>query len=92
MIIIAIMVFLGLVLTFLAWKKRKENGYKEIDYRTFFIIGIVLLPVGIIFMIIFSRSAISFLPGLPMFILGLVYFIIGMVNRDKWKNTSGDNK
>jgi Gpi18-like mannosyltransferase len=90
-LLVAIMVVIGIVLTVVAWKKRKERGYKEVDFRAFFIMGIAFLPVGVVFMIVFSQTDISFLPGLPMFLLGLIYLIIGLANRDKWKKSVGDD-
>ena len=45
---------------------------RETNYRTIFIMGIVLLPVGLVFdFTIFT-------------ILGPVYILWGLVNRDKW--------
>jgi Gpi18-like mannosyltransferase len=91
-LLVAIMVVIGIVLTVVAWKKRKERGYKEVDFRAFFIMGIAFLPVGVVFMIVFSQTDISFLPGLPMFLLGLIYLIIGLTNRDKRKKSVGGDK
>ena len=45
---------------------------RETNYKTIFIMGLGLLPIGLIFdFMIFS-------------ILGAVYILIGLVNRDKW--------
>ena len=45
---------------------------RETNYRTLFVMGIILLPIGLIFdFTVFS-------------ILGPVYILIGLVNRDKW--------
>jgi 4-amino-4-deoxy-L-arabinose transferase-like glycosyltransferase len=78
--LVAILVLLGIAITFIFWKKKKEDNNKvETDYRAFFIMGISFLPMGIIFTIVISPAFISFLA------LGLIYMSIGLINRDKWK-------
>ena len=58
----------------------KRKGWKrEVDYRSYFTMGIIWLPVGIIFYLIFES-----LIGAWFFIMGLVYLAIGLKNRDKW--------
>jgi len=76
--LIAILI-LGIVLVLIAWKKIKEEGYKEPDYRAFFIMGICLLPIGIIFMTTLNPGFIGFT------CMGLWYMAIGLANREKWK-------
>ena len=79
-ILVAIFVLLGVVISFIFWKKKKEmkNG-GETDYRAFFIMGISFLPMGIIFTAVISPAFISFLA------LGIIYMSIGLANRDKWE-------
>jgi len=67
---------LGLVLTvavaviYVLFNRGEKK--RETNYRTIFVMGIILLPIGLIFdFMIFS-------------ILGAVYILIGLVNRDKW--------
>ena len=45
------------------------------DYRTFFIMGAVFIPIGIA------------TDNYVFSILGLVFMILGATNRDKWRNT-----
>ena len=63
----------------LTWKKIKEGGYKEPDYRAFFIMGICLLPMGIIFMTTLNPGFIGFT------CMGLWYMAFSLANREKWK-------
>lgn len=81
MLIIGITVLaLSIILTFVVWKKKKEGKYEEPDYRTFFILGICFLPIGIPLMIATKN------PGLlGLSAMGAIYLIIGLANRDKWK-------
>lgn len=76
-----IVLVLGVVVLFIAVKKKKEGKYVEPDYRVFFILGICFLPIGIVFMITVSPGFIGF------FGLGVIYMIIGLSHRDKWKKT-----
>ena len=72
-------VIVALAAAFLVIYKGKEKKH-ETDYRAFFILGIVWLPLGITM-------------DFPIFfILGLVYMGIGLANRDKWKKDAGFTK
>ena len=39
-VIAAIVLILGIIVTLVVWKKKKEGKYVEPDYRVFFILGI----------------------------------------------------
>ncbi|OGD54335.1 hypothetical protein A3K80_08340 [Candidatus Bathyarchaeota archaeon RBG_13_38_9] len=58
---------------------RRKGWNREVDYRSYFNMGIVWLPLGIIFYAIFKN-----LVGALFFIIGLVYLAIGLRNKDKW--------
>jgi len=77
--IITILVTVGILLTLIVWKKNKEGKYEEPDYQAFFVMGICLLPIGIIFMTTVSPAFIGFAG------MGVCYMAIGLANRDKWK-------
>lgn len=70
--------FLGLgVITFLLMVvgiivARRYGKLGERDYRVIFVLGISLLPIGIVF----DNPFLS--------ILGIVYVLWALVNRDKW--------
>jgi uncharacterized membrane protein YfcA len=83
--ILVVVVVVGILVAFVAWRRRKEGKLAEPDYRAFFVMGIVLVPVGIVFMFIFLLSDIPFAIGMPLLAMGLVYLAIGLANRDKWK-------
>jgi len=71
-IIIAIILiaFLAMFLTRLRKEKIKPN------YRIFFILGLVFLPMGIIQLVNDTEPF--------FFILSMVYLAIGLVNKGKW--------
>lgn len=69
-VIIFLLILVGAVVFFYAQKNGKKH---ETDYRTFFIIGISWLPLGIAL-------------DMPVFtIMGIVFMILGLKNKDKWK-------
>lgn len=74
----AILVVVGILVAFVAWRRRKEGRLAEPDYRAYFVMGIV-------FMFVFLLSDIPFVIGMPLIAMGLVYLTIGLANRDKWK-------
>jgi len=72
---ILVLVLLGVVLVVVARK-----GKRPTDYRSFFIMGVIWLPAGVIFLLLEGSSSMG-----PLFlIMGLAYTIIGLANRDKW--------
>ena len=53
----------------------KQKGMLgETNYRTIFILGVILLPLGFVF------------DNRIFQILGIIYVLLGLVNRDKWGN------
>lgn len=67
-----------LVILFILMLKRK--GWKrEVDYRSYFTMGIIWLPFGIILYLLFESVI-----GLWFLIMGLVYIFIGLRNKDMW--------
>jgi NADH:ubiquinone oxidoreductase subunit 4 (subunit M) len=58
---------------------KKKNWKREVDYRSYFSMGVVWLPIGIVFSIILNGSV-----GLFFLIMGLAYMAVGLKNRDKW--------
>jgi len=68
------------ILAILAFFVFKGKGWDtEVNYRSYFNMGIVWLPFGIVFYLLFESVI-----GLVFFIMGLVFLTIGLKNRDKW--------
>jgi heme A synthase len=89
--IAAVLVITGILLVYLFWKRRKDGQQIETNYRACFIMGVILLPIGIAIMIIYYLVDLSSITALPFVVLGLVYLIIGLKNRDKWKKKDGES-
>jgi membrane-bound ClpP family serine protease len=68
---------MGILVTLLIWKRKREGELEEINYFSFFVMGISWFPLGIVFIVLDLPI------GSIFFILGVVYLIIGLVNRDK---------
>ena len=67
--IIILAIIVGLLIVF-----AKNNKYKKPDYKAMYILGICILPLGIIF------------DHLRVFlILGLIYIAIGLKHKKEWK-------
>ncbi len=72
-IILAIVLVLSIVVFYVVRNRGIETRVN--DYRTFFIMGVAFIPIGIAT----DNYAFS--------IIGLVFIILGATNRDKWRNT-----
>ena len=68
---------LGLLLTFMFIRRSKSEG--EMNYRSFFIIGLTFLPVGVTLSVATHNPGLIGISG-----MGAVYLVIGLSNRDKW--------
>ena len=66
------LLILGLII-FIASLKLKKDRKIEPDYYTFFLMGLVCMPIGITS----GNNA--------LFIMGLVFMALGITNKDKWK-------
>ena len=84
-------IFIGLILVgilaILAWKKNKLGKARGSGYRALFILGIIFLPLGIIYEVVFfvSGTQVFLVLGIAFIGMGLSYIAIGLGNRDKWK-------
>ena len=58
---------------------RRKGWNREVDYRTYFGMGIVWVPFGIIFYLIFESVM-----GFVFLVMGLVFLAISLKNKDKW--------
>ena len=61
-------------------KKKKEGKTGEINYKIFFILGLVWIPIGSVYMITINTAI-----GIAFMGLGVAYIAIGLANKDKWK-------
>ncbi|MFC1871357.1 hypothetical protein ACFLYF_03030 [Chloroflexota bacterium] len=83
-IIFAILVITGILLVLKVWRDKRDGKLKEPNYRTFFIMGVIWTPIGIISTVVYFLLQIPFYIALPLLAMGLIYLVIGLTNRDKW--------
>ena len=79
-LIIAVLFAIILIITFVMFKKKKEGKTGEINYKIFFILGLVWIPIGSVYMITINTAI-----GIAFMGLGVAYIAIGLANKDKWK-------
>ena len=83
--LLAILVIVGIFVTWLTWNRKRKGIIQETNYRAFFIMGIVMFPVGLIGMIISFIRDYSLFTMFPIFTIGIVYLAIGWGKRETWK-------
>ena len=69
-IIVAVLIALAIV--FIYWARKGKINTDEVDYKTYFIIGMCWFPLGIA------------MDNAVFWIMGLVFLGIGLMNRKKW--------
>jgi magnesium-transporting ATPase (P-type) len=87
-VILAIVAAIGIIVTLTVRKRKKEGKLQETSYRTFYVMGIILVPLGLVSMLVYFVLQIPFFIMFPLFAVGLVYLIIGLTHRDKWQKNS----
>ena len=75
--IVTIAILVGTILYF--YKNKKRTIKKEVDYRAFYLLGIIWIPIGVVFMI-----SVNIAIGISFLGLGIAYMAIGLANKDKW--------
>ncbi len=75
----ALIIILGIIITVLVWKKKKEGTFEEPNYFVFFVLGICFLPMGTVFMATVGPAFIGFTG------MGLCYMAMGLAHRDSWQ-------
>ena len=85
-ILLAILVTIGIILVIVIWKRPKTNRFKGTNFHTFYVMGLVFIPFGIVSMAVYSRLGMPFFFGIPFLAMGTTYIIIGLLNKDKWNN------
>jgi hypothetical protein len=86
-IIAAVGAAVGIVLAVVLLRRAKIDEPKPdvADYRSFFVIGLVMLGLGIgLGALLLVVLEVSWVIALPLVTVGLVFLAIGAGNRDKW--------
>ena len=83
----AVLIAVGIILTIMLVKRRREGRFWEQYYISFFAIGITAFILGVILLIVSSSTDLSFNTGLYITVVGIISFIVGLVLRNKWKKS-----
>ena len=77
-VILAIAILQGIFVALMVRSKKKEGKLESTNYRAFFIMGIIWVPLSIILGIISFKLQIPFYVAFLLFITGFVYLLIGL--------------
>jgi len=75
-VVLGVLILIALIAVAFAVKRQRRTA----DYRSFFIMGIIWLPAGMILLLLEKTSS----TGSLFLLLGLAYLVIGLANRKKW--------
>lgn len=77
--IIILLLVVGLLTLLILMRFWKESKTKEQDFRVFFVLGMIFLPLGIVLSLVVSMGF------LGIAVVGFIDIVIGLVYRGKWK-------
>jgi hypothetical protein len=84
-ITLVLMLAIGAIWAFAVLKKSKGDESSEPNYRVFYVGGLILLSIGIIWIGSSFFSDISIGAGGAFLGVGITYLMIGLAYRDKWR-------
>ena len=90
LISVSLLIFSVIVAIFALISFRKRGNAirtTKTNYRTFFIMGIFMVMIGVVLNIVSLLLNYEYTLGFPFIIIGVVYIAIGLNNRDTWKKT-----
>jgi hypothetical protein len=80
LVLVGLIVIIGLIVSLVVLKKKKEDKMGEPNYQAFFIMGISFLALGIILTYTVNPGFLGFIA------IGIIYIAICLANKDKWIN------
>ncbi len=82
-LIVAIVAAAALIVMF--FKRRDLPESQTVDFRAYFVVGVVLLLMGVGMAVLLVTTMDGWwIPTIPLFVLGAVYVFLGWSNREKW--------
>ena len=81
----AILVAVGIIMTILVWKGKKEGRFHERYYLAFIVIGITAFTLGVILLVSSLVTDLTSFYGWYLTAAGAIALIIGLVYRNMWK-------
>ena len=81
-VILAIAILQGIIVALMVRRKKKQGKLEKTNYRAFFIMGIIWVPLSIVLGVISFKLQIPFYVAFPLFTTGFIYLLIGLKNRN----------
>jgi len=83
-ILVTILVIVVLLAVVMVVRKRKQP--RRLDYRNYFVMGVVWLATGVFLLLLpwFLHEEVSLSIGGFFLVMGVAYTILGLVNKEKW--------
>ena len=78
-VIIILLLVVGILTLLILMRFWKESKIKEQDFRVFFVLGMIFLPLGIVLSLVVSMGF------LGIAVVGFLDILIGLFYRGKWK-------
>ena len=73
-------VLVGVLVTIVVIRRRRGREEAEVNYLAFFVMGLSLLPMGVVLSFVINPGFLGFIG------LGAFYIVFGLSNKDKWKS------
>ena len=70
------------LIIFYSMSKIIKNSIKDVNYRSYYLFGIIFISIGIILTLIVSPGFLGFIVG------GLLFLFISIANKDNWYDKS----
>lgn len=71
--VLVVSIIIAIAAVVALWKRKKTAQTAETNYRVFFIMGVILLPAGLSWMVVSLLTELSISIGFPFFIIVVVY-------------------
>jgi uncharacterized membrane protein YfcA len=84
-LLLLVCIVAGLIVTFVAWRRRQAAGADQTDYRMLFVIGVGCLVGGGAMLLLLVAVDASLLIAWPLVIFGITYASLGWSKRARWQ-------
>ncbi len=84
-VVLVLALGVGIAAALMLRQKYRDGTLGETSYRSIFVAGLVLTPLGIVALVVYFLLQIPFYIGLPLLVVGLIYLALGLAHRDSWR-------
>ncbi len=87
-VIRAVLIVVGIIVTIMVSKRKREGIYQGQYYIGIFVIGITAFTIGVILLIVSFITNLLFAYSFFLIVAGVMALLIGLVARKIWKKNS----